>query len=361
MAINYAIKYSPNVDERFKKESLTDIATNKDYSFVGVHTVRAYSVPTVALGDYTTSGTARFGTPAELSDTYQEMTLSVDKAFTFSVDKGINDDQMGIKNAGKALKRQVDEVITPYVDKYRIGKWVNGAGTTAILAAAISASNIVGYISTGATALDNLLVPDGGRILFASATTYGFLRQADEFLNLEKLGEKALAKGIVGEIDNMKVVKVPDSYMPTDCAFFIVRNDSLLAPVKLTDYRIHKDPPGISGNLVEGRIRLDAFVLGNKSDAIYAAFKTRSTSVCAAPTFTYTGGSTDTLAIASTTTGATIKYTLDGTDPKTSNTAETYSTAIDTSAWTVGPTVKAYASKTGLANSGTSRTDITIA
>ena len=40
------------------------------------------------------------------------------------------------------------------------------------------------------------------------------------------------------------------------------------APVKLTEYKIHTDAPGISGWLVEGRIRYDAFVLDQKKPAI---------------------------------------------------------------------------------------------
>ena len=39
--------------------------------------------------------------------------------------------------------------------------------------------------------------------------------------------------------------------------------------MKLEDYRVHADPPGISGSLVEGRIVYDAFVLDNKAKAIY--------------------------------------------------------------------------------------------
>lgn len=42
-----------------------------------------------------------------------------------------------------------------------------------------------------------------------------------------------------------------------------------VAPTKLEDYKIHADPPGISGSLVEGRICYDAFLLDNKLKAIY--------------------------------------------------------------------------------------------
>ena len=40
------------------------------------------------------------------------------------------------------------------------------------------------------------------------------------------------------------------------------------APVKLQDYKIHMDPPGINGWLVEGRLRYDSFILNEKADAI---------------------------------------------------------------------------------------------
>ena len=54
MAINYADKFAPKVDERFTNEALSTPAVSQDYEFVGVSTVK-YSVNTVALNDYTLS------------------------------------------------------------------------------------------------------------------------------------------------------------------------------------------------------------------------------------------------------------------------------------------------------------------
>jgi len=42
-----------------------------------------------------------------------------------------------------------------------------------------------------------------------------------------------------------------------------------VAPTKLDEYKIHPDPPGISGSLCEGRVVYDAFVLENKAKALY--------------------------------------------------------------------------------------------
>ena len=44
---------------------------------------------------------------------------------------------------------------------------------------------------------------------------------------------------------------------------------AMTSPVKLADYKIHENPQGINGWLVEGRIYYDAFVLKNKKAAIY--------------------------------------------------------------------------------------------
>jgi hypothetical protein len=62
MAINYAIKYSDKVAERFKQASITNNAVNQDFSFLGARTVRVYSIGTVPLnagGKYYCDGGAR--------------------------------------------------------------------------------------------------------------------------------------------------------------------------------------------------------------------------------------------------------------------------------------------------------------
>lgn len=79
------------------------------------------------MGDYTTEGASRYGTPEELGNEVQEMTLAKDRAFTFTIDKKSEDDTMGTMEAGAALRRQIDEVVIPEIDTYRIAKLVAGA------------------------------------------------------------------------------------------------------------------------------------------------------------------------------------------------------------------------------------------
>lgn len=55
----------------------------------------------------------------------------------------------------------------------------------------------------------------------------------------------------------------------TNFGFMIAHPVATVAPTKLEEYKVHQDPPGISGELIEGRIVYDAFVLDNKKKAIY--------------------------------------------------------------------------------------------
>lgn len=93
-------------------------------------------------------------------------------------------------------------------------------------------------------------------------------KSAAIMLNTE-IAEDMRLKGVVGMIDGATVIKVPKNRLPANFGFMVAHPVATVAPVKLEDYRTHQDPPGISGSLVEGRIVYDAFVLDNKTKAIY--------------------------------------------------------------------------------------------
>lgn len=49
----------------------------------------------------------------------------------------------------------------------------------------------------------------------------------------------------------------------------MVHKDSVTAPRQLEEFKIHDDPPGISGNLIECRFIYDCFVFNEKIDGVY--------------------------------------------------------------------------------------------
>ena len=89
-----------------------------------------------------------------------------------------------------------------------------------------------------------------------------------------KYGDKSqemVTKGVLGEVDGIKIVKVPASQLPFGVSFMIVHPSATVAPQQLKEYKTHQDPPGINGNLVEGRHLYDAFILEAKKNGIYVA------------------------------------------------------------------------------------------
>lgn len=270
MPVNLASKYEKKVDDRFKLKSLTEVAVNREYSWEGVNTINVYSIPTVGMNNYTKSGTYRYGTAAELDNTVQTMTLTRDRSFTFTIDRGNYQDTNMTMEAGKALARQIDEVIVPEIDIYRLATMTSAAVTNGhTTTGAVTKTNAYEAVLTGTEKLDDKKVPQGGRLLYVTPGFYNLIKLSQDFIKSTEIAQNMLIKGQVGEIDGMRVIKVPTSYMPENTPFLICHPVATVAAQKLQDYKTHDNPPGINGWLVEGRTRYDAFVLNNKKDALY--------------------------------------------------------------------------------------------
>lgn len=272
MAINLASKASPKVVERFKLASCTEGIFSSQYDWTGVATVKVYTVDTLPLNTYNKTATtgSRFGNLTEVGDTVQEMTVTDDKAFNGAIDKGNNTAQLQIKAASKILRMQTDEVIIPYVDKYRLGKLAAGAGTVKN-SVALTKTNAIDTILTAGAAMSNLLVPKMGRVLYIGETEAIKIKLADQVVGVDKLAEKAIVNGVIGAIDGMQVRIVPDSYMPENAVFMIVTKNCACAPKKIETYRILDQHPDIDGHVVQGRLLHDCFVFETKKNGIYLA------------------------------------------------------------------------------------------
>jgi N4-gp56 family major capsid protein len=271
MAMNLASKYEKKVDERFKLKSFTQAAVNTEYDWTGVDTIKVYSIPTVAMGNYTKTGNTRYGVAAELDNTVQTMILTRDRSFTFTIDKANLQDTQGVMEAGKALARQMDEVIVPEIDVYRLAVMAAAAvaagGASTI--AAITAANAYTKFLDATLYLDENKIPVSGRLAFVTPQFYNFIKLDTTFIKSTEIAQKMLITGQVGEIDGIKIIKVPSTYLPANTPFLLTHPIATVAAQKLEDYKIHDNPPGINGKLVEGRKRYDAFVLENKKKALY--------------------------------------------------------------------------------------------
>ena len=88
------------------------------------------------------------------------------------------------------------------------------------------------------------------------------------FTKPSDVAQNIAMNGFAGDIDGVMIVKVPTSYLPENVDFLITNPIAVPSPVKLQEFKINYNAPGISGALVEARVRYDAFVLNKKADAI---------------------------------------------------------------------------------------------
>lgn len=273
MAISLVTQYLPYVDELFSTESKKSLLTNQDLSWTGAHTIKVYKVTTAGMNDYGRSGPvdgnwSRYGQVQGLDATTEEFTLKKDRSFTFAVDKLDKDETGGQLAAASALARQVREVVIPEVDTYVYGVMTAGAGQKPA-AVALTKTNVYEEIIKANNALDNEEVPETGRVLVVTPDIYLLMKQCKDITMETDIGNDLRLKGVIANLDGLTVLKVPKKRLPEDFGFMIAHPVACVAPTKLEDYKTHQDPPGISGELVEGRICYDAFVLENKAKAIY--------------------------------------------------------------------------------------------
>lgn len=352
--IHFSEKYKQALMQGFDKRSETDsLFTHElDLEFSGVRTVHVTSLKTEPLQDYdrnkSVDSGSRFGTTKEVGDEVQTFTMSKDRSLSLSIDKGNNAEQFNMKKAGAVMKAHRDEQIVPEIDTYRLNKWAKDAGIHYQLEAAPTKDNIVSQIID----LHNLMLDAGvpDKITLVISRKYlPALKLSTEWTALDSLGGKTLPKGSIGEFDGMPVKPMTSKKMPANVPFMLLYKGSIISPQKIHTFKGHVDPPGLSGDLLEFRVMYDAFVLAKKCNGCAVACLPGT--VTATPTITVVSSKAT---IACTTSDATIYYTTDGSDPRYSAEAKTYTAAVTVAA---GDEVRAYAVATGMFNSAVAEYD----
>ncbi len=270
MAVNLAEKYSTQVDEVIRKGLLSSAGVNNDVEFGNAQTVTVFSMETAPLNDYNAEGgMQRYGTPVELQDTTQEMKMTQQKSFTFTIDKTYEaDSPEGVRNAGRALQRQIEQVIVPEIDRYRFEKLAENAGTKNY--GELTAETAYKAFVAANTAITDEEFPVENRVAFCSNGFIELLKQDNiHFTKATEIAQdRIIFKGMVGDCDGVSIIAVPKKRLPENVAFIITHPMCAPAPVKLQEYKIHKDPPGIAGHLVEGLLYHDIFVFDKKKAAV---------------------------------------------------------------------------------------------
>ncbi|PEM57640.1 hypothetical protein [Bacillus wiedmannii] len=276
MAITLTEKFAELVDERFAPMAVTSAGTNQDYDWDGAQTIKLTGVNTSEMSDYKRSGSNRYGEPKELENEIQTLTLTKDRSFTFTLDK-MNEEETKMK-AAEALARQLREVTVPEIETYRLKVMGDNAGGKG--EGTLTEETVYKEFLKGNEHLDDASVPEN-RVAYFKPAALNMLKLDKNFVKECDLAQDQIRfKGQVGEVDGVAIIKATKKFMG-EYEFIIAHASVTVAPVKLAETKVHIDPPGLSGTLVEGRFYYDAFVRNQKKDGLYA-FKAKAEAKTAA-------------------------------------------------------------------------------
>jgi hypothetical protein len=177
--------------------------------------------------------------------------------------------------AAATLAENIDNLVIPAMDAYRLSVLAANAPTKGTFS---GKSHIITKEVTRENAYEEWLAvqevisddkaPQGGRIGVVTPAYLNKIKLDENFTKKGDMATQIAMNGVVGDIDGVPVILVPTHYMPENVDFIITNPIAAPSPVKLQEFKINYNAPGISGALVEARVRYDAFVLNMKADAI---------------------------------------------------------------------------------------------
>lgn len=290
-SIALAQKYLPLLDEVYKRSSLTanlDLA-NDMVKFDGSNAVKIFKTSMNGLGNYSRSNGFVDG---DVTGTWETLTLSKDRARSFSIDRMDNEETLGQAFgtlAGEFIRTQV----VPEIDAYRFATYAGTANILSAQADIATGTDVVALIDTAEAEMGDNEVPYEGRVLYVSEATYKALKS-----KITRYVDNSVV-GVNREIevyDNMPVVRVPKGRFNTGITlydgtssgqtaggyvvpkstsyainFMIIHPSAVVQVTKHTMLRVFEPDVNQQKDAwkFDYRIYHDAFVLENKVKGIY--------------------------------------------------------------------------------------------
>lgn len=283
----YASKFTPFLDEQYKRESLTSIldTANERVNWIGAKTVNVLKLDLNGNANYDRNAGY---VPGSATGVWEPLTLTVDRGRSFLLDTMDADEMM--LSASQVLAEHQRLWAIPEEDAYRFAKYASGADASQIISATL-ASGFASAIQDAEAVLDDAEVPYEGRILFVSPTIYKGLK--GDIVRYTMNGDPDV-NGTVEMYDGMRLIRVPQARFKTaitlnapttangaggftpatgakDIHFMIVHPSAIIQVVKHIVPSIFSPQMVYTadGWIINYREYHDAFVLDNKKKGIY--------------------------------------------------------------------------------------------
>lgn len=326
-------KYSGKLVKALEYANVLSGKVSTEFEWNGVKGIYLTSVKTVPLTDYNRATTGnRFGGQNEVQDEQQYMELQKDRSVALTIDKGNYQEGMMLKKAGAVIADELNEQVKPELEQFALTEWAKNAGQYGTITDDDDGGLIIRDLMTIEAAFKNARIPNNERFAAVDANLFPYIRSA--LTNADNITDKMMFRGIVGRIGTLNIIEVPHGDMPEGCYVLAWQKRSVLNPQTITDADVHDKPENLSGVLINMRYRYGAFVVGKYASGVYALLASGNRATAVTPT---------TARVLDLNSGDTVKYTLDGTDPRYSKSAVTVTsdTTISSTDAPVGTTIKA--------------------
>jgi len=280
-------KYLNLILELFKRGSLTARLDSESmqYDNTDAKTVKVLTVKTTGLGNYEKD----VGYPqGAITAEWIPLELTVDRGAKFLLDRIDDDETLGL-TIGKAAQVFTDYEMIPEMDAYRFAKYYDGAGEKVTETFAPNGGNILMAIDRAASHMNNLDVPQEGRILYVNQDLEFHLRNV---LNRQWSSDFAINTQIKS-YNGLEIVYVPKKRFKTlielnsgednqwgfttpagaaDINFIIMQPKSVVQASKTArgKFITADENQRVDSNEFQFRVYHDAFVIDRLKDGVYA-------------------------------------------------------------------------------------------
>ena len=283
MAINYAEKFLPIIDEVYRKGSVTSaLDTPTDISFNEAGAVKIMKVDTAGLGDYSKTN----GYPeATANVTWETLKLNEDRGVKIDVDR-IDDNQALGTAFGAVTGQFVKGGVAPELDAYRFAKYASTEGVGGTAAALADGTAILDAIDTASSFLDDNEVPDD-RLLFVNTN----LKKGLAGAIAREWGSDGTISRVLKGYNDMPIIYVPSKRFYTgitlnsgenawgytkaagakDINFMMLSKSAVVQAIQLANAKTVDPDTNQSKDAWSFMYRLfhDCFVYENKKNGVY--------------------------------------------------------------------------------------------
>ena len=286
-----------------------------EYTWNGVEGIFLTAIRTPEMEDYNKGQNpvtgSRYGTPYEVEDDQQYLPLRKDRSKPLTVDKGNFREAKFQKTVGRVVKKFQNDRVVPEMVRYTMQEWAKNAGQYATITDATDGQKVLFDLLQIEAMYTNAYIPQSNRFVAVDANLFPYIRSS--LTQLDNITDRMLFKGVVGRIGTLNIIEAPHGDMPKDCYMLAWWLDAVLHPVTIKTLDVHETPEGMDGSLINYHVRYDAFVIGEYANGVIAVLDAgKRAAAIAASTARVINPA-----------GKTVKYTVDGSDPRYSASAVT--------------------------------------